>query len=116
MSTPEMPWYAIALNRSDSGHVSQFCTFVTDKGSALMLFTSEDLIKLFIAHHPEHPTVHAQVVRTPQQFKELIAGLTGIDPPLRYVAMNPAFGGGKIPLQLQRLEDVTRDVERLQDG
>jgi hypothetical protein len=114
MNTPKLPWYAIALKRLPSGQLSQFCTFVTDSGSALALFTSEESIERFVAVQPEHLTVHAHVVTTPQQFRDLIAALKGIDPPLRYVAMNPALTGGALP-ELQRLEDVMRDADKMLD-
>ena|SRR5262245_39133651 len=105
MTTPQMPWYVVALKRLPSGQLSQFCTFVTDNGSALGLFTSEQSIERFVAEQPEHLTVHTEVVTTKQQFANLIAAFQGIDPPLRYVAINPVLTAGALP-ELQRLEDV----------
>jgi hypothetical protein len=109
MTTPKMPWYVIALKRLPGGQLSQFCTFVTDGGSALGLFTSEESIERFVAAQPEHFTVHAQAITTRQQFTDLIAALQGIDPPLAYVAIDPVLGAGALP-ELQRLEDVMSDA------
>lgn len=109
MTIPKMPWYVVALRRLPSGQLSQFCTFVTDSGSALGLFTSEKSIERFVAAQPEHLTVHAHVITTRQEFKDLIAMLQGIDPPLRYVAINPVLGAGVLP-ELRRLEDVMSDA------
>src|SRR5262245_7843525 len=109
VTTPNMPWYVIALKRLPNGQLSQFCTFVTDSGSALGLFTSEESIKRFVDAQAEHLTVHETVIKTTQQFTDLIAALQGIDPPLRYVAINPMLGAGALP-ELLRLEDVMSDA------